>query len=1452
MFSLHLSAFFRILIALSLTEKSSSSWIPSWFSSTEETSTSTLDKNNKVKRTKDLTTQSRQLLSINDITETFKPLTCTPSSWNCEKWIFGLKPDNVVIKCNECYTLEGYTNNEKISINGTLNIIGRLEIPNGSKVTIETTGIIVQGELDIVSSKIIDGTPDITIQFLGDEDVTFTPDSTNAQVCSGPCELGAKPFVVAGGKVDIRGMPDTNCRTWTTIKDFTTGGKPIPMNIPKWQNTDTCSDSTILSEDFENGLADWYGNAGTNEVLNTHDDSINSGRYLNIANRMHEYQGPMLNLPKDTRECIQPDTDYFFKAMIRIKPGIDHDAATSECHLSQTNCPKLQFSNMEGTGIVRWTELIIMDDLALGFAIKDNEWFEVKQVIKLVTTKTKINPSNIFSFFSINGVEAGIDIALDNVSITPPPPEAFPNATDTCGDLVVNGGADSLDGFPYPAHIYTEQIALLIKKEENGNPYFSVAGRSRTFDAFAIDLTHGCLQTGAVYSFSSRIRIRSGVETKAKITITSKATDESVVLDFVQKECPASSTNIGWITCTGEFTIPDHLSQPKERVRLAIFTQDKELADIDIDDVSFLFKMSGGGGIELQDKDNIANCWAPKSEFLIPSNDLKFDRVQVDKFKTINSTGFVKSATELDRVTTAMDDSDFATELALLSRNIRFVGNESEQKNPSFIVLNTPNIKQIVEGVDFDGFGQEQVVAHYPISFVMSENSGSIVSKNTIRNSMNRCINLKGSNNMVVDGNVAYKTRGHCFAVGSDSTGNTFSNNIGAVTQNAINVIDGQTDNFASTFHIAHPSNTFVGNHAAGSESNGIWFNLPLLQSTLDISTFENNTLHSNKVGIKTYPFGLLSAKTTKWTNIKSYRSDTGISFLKSANIILDDAVLADNRISVDIWQADDISVLNSKITGYSSSFMGAVAGVKDTEVHCKSETSTPITGIRLHHNALNEDSGGTTLTNIAFSGFAPDSGCNPASTGLSMNVLAPVISSYSTSTTFSELTFDGLPPQPKNQVSLCATHFKNVMNVYMVDADGSLNPDGSGAGLIVSSDPSMTNSGTCFVLQGSCAKYCTDVDMSLLGVKTDSPTTTPPTIENLDNTPTLSPVSFEPGLCLLNGNFENSERNWYVLAANMAVVQDGSKAMKIFNRRHQSRGGIWQDINTTCLVLDQWYEIDAKMKLMHEDTDVMFECDPSISVEFREEKTCAAVTLLVDNVLKTVGYTVGPYNNGWNKMYGSFQATQDIISAQKASVGLTGPSLDVDILIDNISIRNQKVAKNCNQPIYNGDAETGDHRGWWLRGRGLQGSIEIVSPGYDNSAYAFKHTGYREDSNYGMIQPLDSACFTAGSKWIITAKFKFFSGDDFDEECSMVNPYHPVACPVFRLWPGNLNSLATKALVNEIEDEMMIGEWNSIKNTFEVTDAWADSGFPETWINVHAAKNFNYIIDDIFLERVS
>ena len=124
----------------------------------------------------------------------------------------------------------------------------------------------------------------------------------------------------------------------------------------------------------------------------------------------------------------------------------------------------------------------------------------------------------------------------------------------------------------------------------------------------------------------------------------------------------------------------------------------------------------------------------------------------------------------------------------------------------------------------------------------------------------------------------------------------------------------------------------------------------------------------------------------------------------------------------------------------------------------------TPLSRIRHHISALNEDSGGTTLVNIIFPRFFPDSGYHPSSNGLNMNVLTLMISSCSTNTTISQLTFDELPLISKNHVLLCASYIKNIINLYMIYTDDTLNSDGSGASLIVSSLFIMTSFYTYFV----------------------------------------------------------------------------------------------------------------------------------------------------------------------------------------------------------------------------------------------------------------------------------------------------------------------------------------------------------------------------------------------------
>ena len=86
---------------------------------------------------------------------------------------------------------------------------------------------------------------------------------------------------------------------------------------------------------------------------------------------------------------------------------------------------------------------------------------------------------------------------------------------------------------------------------------------------------------------------------------------------------------------------------------------------------------------------------------------------------------------------------------------------------------------------------------------------------------------------------------------------------------------------------------------------------------------------------------------------------------------------------------------------------MGDVSGVKCIEFLCKGVALTLISRIWHHISALNEDSGGTTSVNIKFPRFVPDSSYHPLSNGLNMNLLTLMISSYSTSTTISQLTFD-------------------------------------------------------------------------------------------------------------------------------------------------------------------------------------------------------------------------------------------------------------------------------------------------------------------------------------------------------------------------------------------------------------------------------------------------------------
>lgn len=209
----------------------------------------------------------------------------------------------------------------------------------------------------------------------------------------------------------------------------------------------------------------------------------------------------------------------------------------------------------------------------------------------------------------------------------------------------------------------------------------------------------------------------------------------------------------------------------------------------------------------------------------------------------VQLTGYVgwKLNQTFARPTTILESKDFAVEVALLSRNILFEGGSDTQSRHGghFIVFHTPKIVQKINGIEFRNFGQQGLLGRYPIHFHhCGDVTGSDVSKNSVRQSNQRCINIHGTDKVKIQENVAYDTKGHCYLTEDGTeTGNEFLMNIGIQTapvtvlipSSSVAMNIAESDNEPATFWITNPTNTWVGNVAAGSQNSGFWFD-PLLR----------------------------------------------------------------------------------------------------------------------------------------------------------------------------------------------------------------------------------------------------------------------------------------------------------------------------------------------------------------------------------------------------------------------------------------------------------------------------------------------------------------------------------------------------------------------------------------------------------------------------------------------
>ena len=372
----------------------------------------------------------------------------------------------------------------------------------------------------------------------------------------------------------------------------------------------------------------------------------------------------------------------------------------------------------------------------------------------------------------------------------------------------------------------------------------------------------------------------------------------------------------------------------------------------------------------------------------------------------------------------------------------------------------------------------------------------------------------------------------------------------------------GESDSIhAATFYIGAPENTWQNNVAGGSEVYGYLFET---NSQAIVTLFDGNVAHSNiEAGIGANGYAPSSASTLSST--RSFRNaGKGFQLNTASNLILEGGSLSDNRMSVEVRTSTDITVKDINVIGQSSIYKNMAVLVSGTPDLCSGYSTGPsVSGLGVYPD-------GTTLIveNVYFSGFTDSSGCQPsAGDTAAITIMLSALGgghSFSSTVNIVSAIFEELS-DPDDEIKMCLATSSGIYNVQIFDSAGSLNPDNSGAGTVISED--MICSSTLIDMPGSCAKYC---------VGTVSEGSGPSSSTNSTEAPPAVPP--QETTCLSNGNFEGSDLTpWQALPVNAVQAElvpgigDEGTAVLLNDRTHQSRGGIYQNIDSLCLEVDSW-----------------------------------------------------------------------------------------------------------------------------------------------------------------------------------------------------------------------------------------------------------------------------------------
>lgn len=138
-----------------------------------------------------------------------------------------------------------------------------------------------------------------------------------------------------------------------------------------------------------------------------------------------------------------------------------------------------------------------------------------------------------------------------------------------------------------------------------------------------------------------------------------------------------------------------------------------------------------------------------------------------------------------------------------------------------------------LSGVEVTRAGQAGVLARYPIHFHFANDTATraFIKDCTSHDNYQRCYTIHHTDSLLIQRNVGYNTRGHCYFLEDGiEQNNKFLWNLGLVTKQPFTATERliPTDTDPVVFWVTNPNNTFVANVAAGGVSHCWWIALPV------------------------------------------------------------------------------------------------------------------------------------------------------------------------------------------------------------------------------------------------------------------------------------------------------------------------------------------------------------------------------------------------------------------------------------------------------------------------------------------------------------------------------------------------------------------------------------------------------------------------------------------------